>query len=135
MPAWEIVVSKGPKQGSIVPLVPERPVTIGRAPANDLCLADPAVSSYHARIELKDGTIVLTDLKSKNGSFVNGKQLQGAMNLKSTDQVEMGSSSWNVRPLPETVPSPAPNPPPAMAPMPRRIDTPSGSMRTEAGGP
>jgi signal transduction histidine kinase len=135
MPAWEIVISKGPKQGSIVPLVPERPVTIGRAPANDLCLADPAVSSYHARIELRDGQIVLTDLKSKNGSFVNGTQLQGAMSLKSTDRVEMGSTTWNVRPLPDTIASPRPNPPPPPAPMPRRVDTPSGSMQRDGGGP
>ena len=139
MPAYEVYVSKGPKQGTVVPLVPERPVTIGRAPANDLCLADPAVSSYHARLELRAGQITLTDLKSNNGTFVNGTQLQGSTPLRGTDQVEMGSSTWGVRTVAETVAmtpgsAQAYSPAPPSAPMPKRVDTPSGGVRLADGG-
>ena len=152
MPAYEVNVSKGPKQGTVIPLVPEKPVTIGRAPANDPCLADPAVSSYHARLELRAGQVVLTDLRSKNGSFVNGTQLQGSTPLKPGDQVEMGGSCWAVKAVAETVavaPAPAapssspgfppprpsastPVPPPT--PLPKRVDTPGGGVRVADGG-
>jgi signal transduction histidine kinase len=156
MPVFEVTVSKGPKQGTVLPLLPERPITIGRAPANDLSLADPAVSSYHARLELRASQIVLTDLKSKNGTFVNGSQLQGSTPLKPGDQVEMGSSGWTVRPGVETLDAPRPvaptstigsgasssrpvhlTPTPPPAPMPKRVDTPSGGVRVAdgAGGP
>jgi signal transduction histidine kinase len=133
MPAFEVFVGKGPKQGTVIPLVPERPVTIGRAPANDLCLADPAVSSYHARLELRNGQIVLTDLKSKNGTFLGGTQVQGSLNLKPGDAVEMGSSTWTVRALAETVAAPSAAPPPAAVRITGRIDTPSGGVRIAEG--
>ncbi len=155
MPAYEVAVSKGPKQGTNVALVPERPVTVGRAPANDLCFADPAVSSYHARIELRNGAVNLTDLKSKNGTFVNGTQLQGSVALKPGDQVEMGSSCFSIRAVAETmvasaVPVAAATPPPRTAtPLPSapsptppalarpagslRVDTPSGGVRVSEG--
>jgi signal transduction histidine kinase len=141
MPAYEVFVSKGPKQGTVLPLLPERPLTIGRAPANDLCFADPAVSSYHARLELRAGQVTLTDLKSKNGTFVNGTQLQGSTPLKSGDAVEMGSSSWAVRSIAETtVQSARPSvrlmagPTPPGAPLPHRVDTPGGAVLLADGG-
>jgi signal transduction histidine kinase len=134
MSVFEVAVAKGPRQGAVVPLNQDRPLTIGRAPANDLCLSDPAVSSYHARVELRAGQVVLTDLKSKNGTFVNGTQLQGSVVLKTGDAVEMGSSSWNVRfgagsPAAPASPGPArtPTPPPAF--LPPRVDTPGGAVR------
>jgi signal transduction histidine kinase len=143
---FEVFVSKGPKQGTVLPLLPDRPVTIGRAPANDLCLADPAVSSYHARLELRNGQILLTDLKSKNGTFIGGSQLQGATTLKSGDAVEMGSSLWAVRPVEASTAAPAAPPPMPRftgpihrTPMPPpvfitgRIDTPGSAVRLADG--
>ncbi len=112
MPAYEVHVTKGPKEGTIVPLVPGKAVTIGRAQANDLCLMDPAVSSFHARVELQDGTPVLTDLRSKNGTYVNGTQLSGSIGLNLTDAVEMGSSALNIKRLADAAPPPpVPTPP------------------------
>jgi len=62
-------------------VAPERPVswcvsapgcTIGRSPDNDLPLSDPerVISGHHARVELRDGTLWVTDL-STNGTFLN----------------------------------------------------------------
>jgi len=104
MPSYEVHVVKGPRQGSIVPLNAGKPVTIGRAPVNDLSLLDPAVSSFHARLEVQTAGPVLTDLRSKNGTFVNGTQLNGAVGLKEGDQVEMGSSAFLVKPVVEAAP-------------------------------
>ena len=46
--------------------------TIGREPSNDLALEHPAVSRFHARIELaEDGHMCLQDKRSQNGTFLN----------------------------------------------------------------
>ncbi len=44
--------------------VPELPLQIGRSTDAAVCLADPRVSRLHARIEARQGTLVLTDLSS-----------------------------------------------------------------------
>jgi pSer/pThr/pTyr-binding forkhead associated (FHA) protein len=46
-------------------------LTIGRREANDVVIEDPSVSGHHAKIDCLGDRFVLTDLQSKNGSFVN----------------------------------------------------------------
>jgi pSer/pThr/pTyr-binding forkhead associated (FHA) protein len=46
-------------------------VTVGRLPDNSVVIDNPAVSGHHARIFREDDQIVLEDLKSTNGTFVN----------------------------------------------------------------
>ena len=48
-----------------------RPVTIGRAPDNDIQIDNLAVSNYHARVYVEAGSLVVEDLNSLNGSFLN----------------------------------------------------------------
>jgi len=51
-------------------------LTIGRAPDNDVCLPDLNVSQHHARVSATaDGAIVIEDLKSTNGIFVDGERI------------------------------------------------------------
>jgi transcriptional regulator with GAF, ATPase, and Fis domain len=50
-------------------------LTIGRASDNGLELADPFVSSRHGLIEKRDHGYLLRDLKSQNGTFVNGNRI------------------------------------------------------------
>ncbi|OOG23733.1 hypothetical protein B1C78_10595 [Thioalkalivibrio denitrificans] len=49
--------------------------TIGRAPHNDIVLGDRAVSGRHASVHLAQGQAVLRDLKSTNGTQVNGRRI------------------------------------------------------------
>ena len=50
-------------------------VTIGRLPDNSVIIENPAVSGHHARV-IRDGdAIVLEDLESTNGTFVNGQHV------------------------------------------------------------
>src|SRR5438270_11683649 len=51
--------------------VGNRPVTIGRAPHNDLSVDKLAVSSYPAKVYFEGGRMVIEDLNSLNGTFVN----------------------------------------------------------------
>ena len=51
-------------------------LTVGRAPENDVCLPDLNVSQHHARVgATAEGDIVIEDLNSTNGTFVNGEKI------------------------------------------------------------
>jgi ABC transport system ATP-binding/permease protein len=50
-----------------------RRLTIGRDAANDVVLADPNVSRFHAEVVAGDGRFELVDLDSRNGSRLNGE--------------------------------------------------------------
>jgi hypothetical protein len=66
-------------------------LTIGRAPDNDLVLADGRVSRHHARLAGRRGTLVYIDLSSTNGSRVNGVQV-GELVLGVGDRIELGDT-------------------------------------------
>lgn len=66
-----------------------RPVTIGRAPDNDIHIDNLAISNYHARVYVEAGSLVVEDLNSLNGSFLNGIRVERAM-LKDGDVIQIG---------------------------------------------
>jgi len=65
---------------------------LGRAPTNHVCLADPGVSGFHARIVYEGGEWMLIDEGSRNGSFVNGQQ-QTRCILHPGDTLQFGDST------------------------------------------
>src|SRR5215204_2459854 len=65
------------------------PVTIGREEGNGLRLNDERVSRFHAKVQIEDGDIILTDLDSTNGTRVNGTAIQ-IRRLRPGDQVSIG---------------------------------------------
>lgn len=65
------------------------PVTIGRAPDNDIPIDNLAVSNYHARVYVEAGSLVVEDLNSLNGSFLNDIRVERAM-LKDGDTILIG---------------------------------------------
>ena len=65
------------------------PVTIGRAPDNDIHIDNLAVSNYHARVYVEAGSLVVEDLNSLNGSFLNDMRVERAM-LKDGDSILIG---------------------------------------------
>ena len=67
-------------------------VTIGRHQDNDVIIEDPAVSGHHARIESVGNRLVLIDLKSKNGTFVN-EQIVSTHWMEHGDVVTIGGHS------------------------------------------
>jgi predicted component of type VI protein secretion system len=66
-----------------------RPVTIGRAPDNDIAIDNLAVSNYHARVYLEAGRLVVEDLNSLNGTFVNNARVERA-ELRDCDSILIG---------------------------------------------
>jgi FHA domain/Domain of unknown function (DUF4388) len=67
-----------------------RPVlTVGRSDGSDIVLPDPSVSKHHAQIEQAEDGWRLTDLKSTNGTWVNGQKVDDRQ-LMPGDQVRFG---------------------------------------------
>ena len=66
-----------------------RPVTIGRSPDNDLPVDNLAVSNYHARIYFEGSRLVVEDLDSLNGTFVNDLRVERAT-LHDGDSIWIG---------------------------------------------
>ncbi len=64
-------------------------LTIGRKDSNDIPIENLAVSGHHAKIDSVGDGYLLTDLQSKNGSFVN-KQLVNSHWLKAGDTIVIG---------------------------------------------
>lgn len=64
-------------------------LTIGRLEENDVAIENLAVSGYHARIDSMGDGFLLTDLKSKNGTFVNEDRVVSHP-LKDTDVIMIG---------------------------------------------
>jgi len=75
--------------------VGSRPVTIGRAPDNDLSVDNLAVSNYHAKIYYEAGRMVIEDLDSLNGTFVNDLRVERAT-LHDGDKVHVGKHTIKV---------------------------------------
>jgi FHA domain-containing protein len=69
-----------------------RPMTIGRAPDNRLVLRDGRASRHHARIDGRRGTLVLSDLGSTNGSFVNDRRVDSVA-LGAGDRIRIGATA------------------------------------------
>jgi pSer/pThr/pTyr-binding forkhead associated (FHA) protein len=69
--------------------VGSRPVGIGRSPDNDLPVDNLAVSNYHARVYFEAGRLVVEDLDSLNGTFVNDLRVERAT-LHDGDSIWVG---------------------------------------------
>lgn len=67
-------------------------LTIGRAPDNGLVLEDGRASRHHARIDTRRGSLVLTDLGSTNGSWVNDRRID-SIALGEGDRLRIGTTT------------------------------------------
>ena len=66
-------------------------ITVGRAPENDVCLADSRASRVHLRIEPRPGGYRVVDMASQNGTFRNGRRVRSAP-MRPGDVLVVGDS-------------------------------------------
>ena len=85
-----LVGMDGPPKGRLVPLG-EAEVSVGRDQANAVPIDDVAASRHHCVIRLSGERFQLTDLESRNGTFVNGVPVRQRL-LEHNDQIRVGSS-------------------------------------------
>lgn len=71
----------------------DRPITIGRSPDADVVILDDKASRLHCGIRLWDGDFYVKDLKSRNGTYVNGEQIDVAK-LGPGDRIQIGDMSF-----------------------------------------
>ena len=83
-----LIVDAAGTDGNVV--IGDDELVIGRRPESDVVLSDPHVSLTHARIRRSKGAILLEDLGSTNGTFVNDQQVQGSIALRHGDVVRFG---------------------------------------------
>jgi len=70
----KLYIIEGPSKGKSFDLG-EETLFLGRGPENNIQIDDPSISSRHMKLEQRDGRFFIADLKSTNGTFVNGEMI------------------------------------------------------------
>lgn len=83
-------VLQGPDKGRTYD-TPSEPAIIGRS-SDQIQLTDNSASRRHAEIRPANGTWMLEDLNSSNGTYLNGQRIVAAAELKHGDQIKVGST-------------------------------------------
>ena len=76
-------------------MVPNKEIVVGRSSDLDMVLVEEMVSRKHARIAYENDAVMIEDLGSTNGTFVNGEKIKRAQ-LKEGDRVLIGTSILKV---------------------------------------
>jgi hypothetical protein len=102
--------------------------TIGRVEDNTFQIADASVSSHHCEILLRGSDVVIHDLGSTNGSFINGEKISESV-LKPGQTLKLGQIELQLVPDGASIPAPKPAAAPsASAPAPS-APTPAAQQR------
>ncbi|GLV60842.1 hypothetical protein KDH_76610 [Dictyobacter sp. S3.2.2.5] len=89
------LVCKNQRTNSVVEYISDLPVTIGRsAEINTIVIQDRTISRQHAMLELEEHLLVVRDLNSVNGTFVNDERIQQRA-LKSGDLIRIGAYQFS----------------------------------------
>ena len=69
-------------------------MTIGRDPSAEISISDQLISRKHAKVTRKDGTVSIEDLKSSNGTVINGSKLEANSPrvLAKEDMIKLGNT-------------------------------------------
>lgn len=77
-------------------MVDHFPYVIGRASNSDRPMPMIFISRYHCRMSLRDHEVVIEDLESSNGTFVNGKRIAAPTPIHHNDEVSFGPLAFRV---------------------------------------
>lgn len=83
-----LLMVEGPSPGKRI-FIDEPELIIGRDEQCDVVIPERQVSRQHARIRQEWGKYVLEDLDSKNGTFVNGQEIDGSHSLQDGDEIQI----------------------------------------------
>ena len=89
LPVATLQIQSGPHRGRRFRISRDR-VVIGRHPGCDVVLESTAVSRQHAELTRSGDDVAIEDLRSRNGTSVNGKPLTGRRPLEDGDEILIG---------------------------------------------
>ena len=72
------------------------PCVVGRHPDCDYRIDNPLVSRQHCALTLRDGRVWVEDLRSRNGTCLNGEPLRGARPLGDGDELDLAHLPFRV---------------------------------------
>ena len=105
---FAFVVRSGREMGRTIDVASGQSITLGRLKGCDVVLDDEAASRRHCTISARDGAVVVADLQSANGTFVNDTRID-TVELNRGDKVRIGSTVIEL--AGERAPGKEPHPP------------------------
>jgi len=102
--AFKLVGTSGEQTIDVKPGVT---LVVGRAVNSDVPIYDPTISRQHAQVTVQNGGVLVKDLGSSNGTFLNGSRITEAV-AQPNDVIMFGKVSFHVREVAK--PSAAPKP-------------------------
>lgn len=77
--------------------VPEGEVTVGRSRTATISLQDPSISRVHIRVVARAGRVLLEDLGSINGTYINGLRIEGVVEISDGAHIMLGESELELQ--------------------------------------
>ena len=109
----EIQILNGPQKGQSFSLS-KGVHRIGRSHSCEITLIHPQISKEHTRIEVYDDRVIISDMGSRNGTFVNGIQIKSHI-LNEADQISIYDIRLQISPASVPVHTPPHHVPTSMA--------------------
>ncbi|MFZ0015508.1 MAG: FHA domain-containing protein [Acidimicrobiia bacterium] len=72
-------------------------VVMGRSDETDVVLDDPYASEFHLRLVAQEGGMMLHDLGSTNGTYVNGRRISAPTQLRRGDTIQVGKTVMEIK--------------------------------------
>ncbi|MEM0984515.1 MAG: ATP-binding protein [Planctomycetota bacterium] len=90
-----LTVEEGPDAGTVFQVPMNEPQLIGRS-SEALPISDTTVSRRHAELTPDEGRWYISDLRSQNHTYVNGRRIAGRIELQLGDEIRVGSTVFRV---------------------------------------
>ena len=91
----ELFVVDGPDSGRTFTLGPQS--VVGRDPTSAVHLSDEEVSRRHALLTAGEGQVLVEDLGSSNGTFVDGERIANETELQAGQRIKVGTTTLELR--------------------------------------
>ena len=89
MPGRLVVLEPKDKRGHAYPI--SGVIGIGREPDNTIAITDDTyLSGHHAKVSVADGQVIVDDLASRNGTYLNGSRITDSRSVKVGDRIQIG---------------------------------------------
>ena len=94
---WVLALVGSEPHSNPLTVVHPLPFSVGRKPGNSLQVNSRTVSSSHAELSPAGDTLLLTDLESTNGTFVNGQRVCGSVELRGGEYLQFADIAFRLR--------------------------------------